>query len=256
MNEQERLIEVWLATCKAMQGVVRDLKITQDELLLAGHFFNRLGQSGMFPSLLNVGVGMTSVDVNRVPGSGTRPNMQGPFYKPGAPERTDGNLLEGPAGPGATLLYLGGRIADAATGQPLAGAELDFWQTDENGIYDHKGFNLCGVVRSDSQGRYQVKTVVPRDYSDHDSDPIGELFRAMGRHNRRAAHIHLKARMPGYVPLTTQIFMPDSDYLDSDYVEGAVSPDLTLDFRPRNTNAGKAVEAEFDVTLRRASVPA
>ena len=251
MSDQERLIQVWRATCEALQGVVRDLKVTQEELLLAGRFFNRLGQSGMFPSILNVGVGMTSVDVHRVPGSGTRPNMLGPFYKPGAPVREDGNLIETSVTPDTRLLYLDGVVSDATSGKPLAGVELDFWQADNSGVYDHGGFNLCGVIRTDEHGRYSMKTVVPRDYSDHDNDPIGELFRAMGRHNRRAAHLHLKVRAAGYVPLITQIFMPDSDYLDSDYVEGAVSADLTLTYRPHAGDNGNSVDSTFDLSLQR-----
>jgi catechol 1,2-dioxygenase len=250
MTERDRIIEIWQAARDALQGVVTDLEITQEELLLAGRFFNRLGQSGMFPSLLFVGLGMTSVDATTAKLGGTRPNMEGPFYKAGAPERKDGSLIDGRPGPRATVLDLDGRVTDAATGQPLANAELDFWHADENGAYDQKGFNLRGVVRSDAQGRYRVRTIVPLDYAEHDADPIGELFRAMGRHNRRAGHIHLKVRKAGYVALTTQVFMPDSDYLDSDYVEGAVSPDLTLGFEQRNAREAGTVHSSFDVSLR------
>lgn len=247
MSERERIVEVWNATRDALQGVVRDLQITQEELLFAARYFNRLGQSGMFPSLLFVALGMTSVDATRTRLGGTRPNMEGPFYKPGAPERPEGNLLEAQPGADATELHLEGEVTDAGTGRAIADAELDFWQADQNGTYDQSGFHLRGIVRSDGHGRYRVRTVVPRDYSEHDADPIGELFRAMGRHNRRAAHIHLKVRKPGYVPLATQIFMPDSEYLDSDYVEGAVSPDLTLRFEH---GTPRAVHAHFDVSLR------
>jgi catechol 1,2-dioxygenase len=248
---RDRIVEIWEASRAALQGVVRDLKITQEELGIAGRYFNRLGQSGMFPSLLAVGLAMTSVDATRAADGGTRPNLEGPFHKPGAPLRRDGSLLDADAHPEAARLRLFGRVLDAATGQPLAGAELDFWQADDTGTYDNTGFHLRGVVKSDARGQYLVRTIVPRDYSEHDGDPIGELFSAMGRHNRRAAHIHLKASMPGYVALTTQLFMPTSDYLDSDYVEGAVSPDLTLDFVPGGDEGASGFDAAFDVSLRR-----
>jgi catechol 1,2-dioxygenase len=252
MTDRERLIEIWRATCKAQQQVVRDLKITEAELGIAGRYFNRLGQSSMFPSLVAVGLAMTSVDVTRGAGGGTRPSLEGPFHKPGAPLRPDGNLLERPIDPDAVELHMAGQVTDAATGEPLPGAELDIWQADHTGTYDHDGQHLRGVVRAGTDGRYHVRTVVPCDYAEHDNDPIGELFRAMGRHNRRAGHIHLKVRLPGYVPLTTQLFMPDSAYLDSDYVEGAVSPDLTLAFAARPGTEGRSVDARFDVSLRKA----
>src|SRR3546814_19617662 len=82
------------------------------------------------------------------------------------------------------------------------------------------------------RARYRARTSVPKDYSDHDHDPIGELFRAMGRHNRRAAHIHVKIWDGDHCLLTTQLFVPGNPYLDSDYVEGAVSDDLLIDMKP------------------------
>ncbi len=250
-KDQQRLVQIWEATRDAMQGVVRDLKIDEDELAIAGRYFNRLGESGMFPSLLAVALAMTSMDVTRGAGGGTRQNIEGPFHRDGAPVREDSNLIHGPVNPEAMPLRMSGRVTDAATGEPLAGATLDFWQADDTGIYDHEGFHLRGIVKADAQGRYHVDTIVPSDYSEHDGDPIGELFSAMGRHNRRAAHIHLKAHHPGYQSLTTQLFMPNSKYLDSDYVEGAVSPDLTLEFAPRPGATDGAVDVTFNVSLRR-----
>jgi catechol 1,2-dioxygenase len=253
-KDRERLREIWRASRDALQQVVRDEKITEEELGVAGQYFNRLGQSGMFPSLLAVGLAMTVVDVFHEGKGGTRPNLEGPFHRPEAPLRLDGNLVERDSGRDSVALCLAGFVTDASTGQPLQDVELDFWQADESGKYDNGGFHLRGIVRSDDEGRYRIRTVVPRDYSEHDGDPIGELFSAMGRHNRRAAHIHLKARLPGYVPLTTQLFMPNSSYLDSDYVEGAVSPDLTLAFTPGDDGqtGNRAFNARFDVSLCRA----
>ncbi len=251
MSHQQRMTEIWERSVRALQAVVRELRVTEDELKLAGQYFNRLGKSGMFPSLLAVGFSMTSIDATRTPGSGTRRNLEGPYYKPGAPLRADGVLFDKAPSPGVPMLVLRGRVCDAVSGEPLAGAEVDLWQADENGAYDNDGFNLRGVVQADASGAYRARTVVPKDYSDHDHDPIGELFRAMGRHNRRAAHIHVKVRAAGHEPLTTQLFIPWSDYIDSDYVEGAVSEDLMLQPLPRPGGPHEH-EASFDFLLKRA----
>jgi protocatechuate 3,4-dioxygenase beta subunit len=250
-QESERLRAIWARTVAALQEVVRELKITQDELHVAGRYFNRLGQSGMFPSLVDVSLAMTSVDATaRTPG-GTRPNLEGPFHKSNPPFRSDGNLLEREPPPGAPRLTLTGQITDAATGLPLPGAELDIWQADHEGHYDLEGTHLSGLIRADNQGRYAVTTVVPRDYSDHDHDPIGELYRALGRHNRRAAHIHVKVRLGGKELLNTQLFIEGNEYLDTDYVVGAVSDDLIVKLRPAREWPGGApsYEAAFDFAV-------
>lgn len=252
MANRERLQIIYQRSLRALQDVVRELGITEDELKTAGRYFNRLGQSGMFPSLMAVGFAMTSIDAARNAASGTRPNLEGPYYTPGAPLREDGVLYEHAPGADAQLLMLGGRVLDAAGGSPITGAELDFWQADENGKYDNEGFHLRGILRSDAEGAYRLHTVVPRDYSDHDHDPVGELFSAMGRHSRRAAHIHLKARASGYAALTTQVFVPWSGHLADDYVEGAVTPDLTLSLEERPRGGGlPTFAATFDIRLER-----
>jgi protocatechuate 3,4-dioxygenase beta subunit len=110
----------------------------------------------------------------------------------------------------------------------VPGAELDIWHADQDGIYDRQGFYLRGRVRTDDHGRYVVRTIMPNDYAEHDLDPIGELFRALGRHNHRAAHIHFKIWIGGVERLMTQLFIPFSKVLPTDYVIGAVSDDLTL----------------------------
>jgi protocatechuate 3,4-dioxygenase beta subunit len=251
MNKHDRLVTIWESATSALQNVVRELKIDENELMIAGRYFNRLGQSGMFPSLLAVALSMASIDATRTKLSGTRPNLEGPFYKPNAPFRPDGTLFEHAPPPEARTLRLTGRVSDAVTNLPIADAELDIWHADHRGIYDHDGFNLRGIVRTDPAGEYIVKTVAPVDYSDHDHDPIGELFSAMERHNRRAAHLHVKVRARGYVPLTTQLFIPDTPYLDSDYVEGAVSDDLLLNIASNEKNKQTDVVGRFDFALPR-----
>lgn len=247
MAHSERLREIWSRVLPALRDVVTEMKITEDELHLAGRYLNRLGQSGMCPSLLDVMFAMTSIAATTEPGTATRRNLEGPYYYGKAPERADGVLFE-EAAADAPILTLSGKIVDARTGAALPGAELDVWQANQSGIYDRKGFALRGIVRSDSNGDYRLRTVVPDDYAEHDGDPIGELFRALGQTNHRAAHIHFKVRVGGAERLVTQLFMPTSKCLDRDYVVGAVSEDLTLKFTegPRLPGHARHYLSQFD----------
>ena len=247
--QRDRLRAIYARAVEKMKEVVEEFQITQGELHLAGDYLNRLGKSGFSRSLLDMSLAVKSMDVTPRRTGGTRANLEGPLYRKGHPVRPDGNLHERPPGPGARLLTLSGVVRDAASGAPIPGARLDFWQTDHEGLYDREGNDLRGVVVADEAGRYLVRTVVPKYYSEHDHDPIGELLRAMDRPNRRAAHIHLKVFVGGEERLTTQLFIAGSEYLDCDYVDGAVSEGLTLDLVPDASGGTNAWSATFDFEI-------
>jgi protocatechuate 3,4-dioxygenase beta subunit len=109
----------------------------------------------------------------------------GPFYKPRSPERS--SLIE-PDMKG-TPLELSGRVYGRNC-KPLAGALLDFWHCDDDGIYDNDGFRLRGHQFTDAQGRYRLTTIVP------------------GVYTGRTCHIHVRVQASGGRVLTTQIYFP------------------------------------------------
>lgn len=118
-------------------------------------------------------------------GAPTPADMEGPFYKAGAPARA--NLAE--PGSKADRLVLSG-IVRSADCKPLAGVRLDFWHADAQGDYDNQGFRYRGVVATDAEGRYRLETNLPPPY--------------MGR----PRHIHVKLQRPGGGVLTTQLYFP------------------------------------------------
>jgi protocatechuate 3,4-dioxygenase beta subunit len=112
-------------------------------------------------------------------------DMEGPFYKAGAPMRP--SMVE-PDSKGERL-ELAGRVLSADC-RPVAGALLDFWQADEKGDYDNTGFRYRGKVAADAGGRYRIETILPPPY--------------MGR----PRHIHVKLQRQGGRVLTTQLYFP------------------------------------------------
>lgn len=252
VEANERLKAIYGRIVEKMKDVVREFEITQDELHVAGDYLNRLGQSGFCRSLIDVSLAMTSVDVTARVDGATRPNLEGPFHQPDMPVRDSGTLFLSEPTVETPLLLLSGKVTDT-NGQPIPNAYVDVWQADHVGHYDLDEFALFGRIPVDAAGRYEVLTTVPKDYSDHDHDPIGELFRAMGRHNRRAAHIHIKVWEGDACLLTTQLFIPGNPYLDSDYVEGAVSDELLLNLQPTEDGKPNSFAAEFDFAVARAA---
>jgi catechol 1,2-dioxygenase len=128
-----------------------------------------------------------------------------------------------------------GRVLDA-DGKPIAGAEVDAWQTNEDGFYDvqQRGvqpeMNLRGVFTTDAGGKFWFRSAKPRWYPIPDDGPAGDMLKAMGRGAIRAAHIHFIVRARGYDEVVTHVFPPDCPYLDIDAVFG-VKPSLIGDFR-------------------------
>ena len=151
-----------------------------------------------------------------------------------------------------------GRVTDS-DGSPIAGANLDVWQADSEGRYS--GFmpgppegNLRGQVRTDADGRYEVRTVIPGPYTIPLDGPTGKMTAAAGWSPWRPAHIHLIVSADGHEPLVTQLFIDSSDYLDSD-VASAVKPELIVHPTPKADEPG-VLQFEYDFALAPARTPA
>jgi protocatechuate 3,4-dioxygenase beta subunit len=156
----------------------------------------------------------------------TEDNIEGPYYKAGAPERAD-LIARGMRG---VPLLLEGRVL-STHGTPLRGAILDFWQANAEGEYDNQGFTLRGRFETSRDGGYRLRTIVPRYYK------AGNTI--------RPSHIHVKVSAPGSPLLTTQLYFRGAPY---NYDDPEVRPALMLD--PHAAAAGK--QARFDFVLRHA----
>jgi protocatechuate 3,4-dioxygenase beta subunit len=125
----------------------------------------------------------------------TTPDIEGPFYKAGAPYRN--SLTPHPS------LRLKGRVVNER-GDILPSVVLDFWQADEQGNYDEAGYALRGKVLSDPEGTYTLATVRPGNYK-------------ISKTEYRAAHIHVKLSAQGYRSITTQLYFPCDRYNEEDH---------------------------------------
>ena len=122
-----------------------------------------------------------------------------------------------------------------ADGAPLAGASVDVWQASEEGWYDvqqpgvQPDGNLRGLFTTDAAGRFWFASIVPTHYAIPQDGPVGALLEATSRSPFRPAHIHFIVSRPGYLPVTTHVFVAGTPYLDSDAVFG-VKDSLVREF--------------------------
>lgn len=104
-------------------------------------------------------------------------------------------------------------------GEPVAGAVVDVWQSNEDGFYDVQLPDLDGPVlrarfTTDAAGRFTFWSILPSEYPIPDDGPVGRMLSAVGRHPYRAPHVHFLIDAPGHQPLITQLFVRGGAYLD------------------------------------------
>lgn len=238
-----RMREVMQSLVRHLHAFAKEVQLTDAEwlagirfLTATGHITDDVRQEFI---LLSDTLGLSSlVDIinhSDVESSATEPTILGPFYVPESPWREFGaSMVEYDDG-GEPAVLRG--VVTNESGEPIAGVVLDVWQNAATGFYavqqpgEQPATNLRGRFRTDGQGRYEIRTVRPVPYPIPDDGPVGRLLEQTGRHQWRAAHIHVKASADGYLPLTTHVFDRASEYLDSDTVFG-VKESLIEDFVP------------------------
>ncbi len=234
-----RLRQVMSALVRHLHAAVKEVEPTHEEWLAAIKFLTETGQMCsdwrqeyiLLSDVLGVSMLVDAIN-HRRPSAATPNTILGPFYVADAPHYPLGADIcqDGKGQP----MVVQGRVT-GLDGEPVAGATLEVWQTNDDGFYDvqQQGIqpehNLRGVFTSDADGSYWFKSVKPRHYPIPDDGPVGKLLASLGRHPNRAAHLHFIVTAPGYAPVITHIFTPDCPYLSQDTVFG-VKRELVADF--------------------------
>ena len=139
----------------------------------------------------------------------TLAQTEGPFFTPNSPERA--SLLE--AGIEGAALVVSGFVL-ATDCRPVAGALIDFWQCDNDGVYDNEGYRLRGHQFAANDGSYRLETILP------------------GLYTGRTRHIHVKVQAPDNPVLTTQLYFPNEPDNASD---GIFNDALVMDMDAART---------------------
>jgi hydroxyquinol 1,2-dioxygenase len=204
---------------------VRETRPTTQEWRAGLAFLKRTGQKcddvrdefGLIDALL--GTEMLVDIINRQRPENATPNsVLGPFFNPNAPRKPYLADITGGV-PGERVVMYG--TVKSLDGKPVSGADVDIWQTDEEGRYDAQmpgpfEVNLRGKFTTDEQGRYACVTVRAHHYDVPTDGPGGEMLRAMGRQAGRPAHIHVMVEAPGYDTVVSSIFPAGDPLIGSD----------------------------------------
>jgi protocatechuate 3,4-dioxygenase beta subunit len=130
----------------------------------------------------------------------TPQSVEGPFYLDPELERADIR-----AGKRGVPLKVRLRIVEAAGCTPVAGARVDLWQADAQGIYS--GF----PGQSDTRQFDTREETFLRGHQRTGTDGVAEFLTLWpGWYAGRTAHIHFKVLLAAGEVLTGQIFLPDA----------------------------------------------
>jgi len=172
---------------------------------------------------------------------------EGPFYPTALPLDRDADLatVAGAGRPArGTIAHVAGRLTDT-DGQPIAGARIEIWQCDADGVYLHpssgdqdrrdRGFQGFGATETAPDGAYRFRTIRPVPYSG------------------RAPHIHVAVLAPGRPRFVTQMYVAGAPENARDFLLRRVDPDararLVVRLDPAPEIEAGALAGRFDIVL-------
>ncbi len=163
----------------------------------------------------------------------TTTDILGPFYRPGAPFRT--NLVQ--PGTKGEILHFSGIVFGKDGKSPVKNALVEIWHCNEDGVYDNTSDDY--IYRSSwktaEDGKYHFRTILPVPYK-------------AGATLTRPAHIHMRISNTALQDLVTQIYFKGDKHIAEDMSSSdPKSINRILDISKNDQNE-KVVK--FDISLK------
>jgi len=163
----------------------------------------------------------------------TTTDILGPFYRPGAPLRSD--LVQ--AGTRGEILHFSGTIFKKDGKTPVNNVLVEIWHCNEDGVYDNTSDNYVyrAAWKTGPEGKYNFKTILPVPYS-------------VGPVQTRPAHIHMRISGTAQQDLVTQIYFMGDTNIEKD--SSASDPRSKSRILTIESNSKNEKVVSFDVVLK------
>lgn len=220
----ERVVSIFEGLLEKTKELIEEKQITHEEYREFCLWFDQLGRSGEIPLFMDVFFETHVLRGMYGDLPGTEPSLLGPYYIEGEPELQEPlTLPQRPDEKGEVLFFTG--HVKSIDGSSLGNTDICMWQADADGEYSHFAdgipeYNLRGRFKTDDQGRFTIKTIIPAPYQIPTGGPTGVFLKHIDSHPNRPAHLHLIIDAEGHDKLITQVFFEGDPWLETDVADG------------------------------------
>ncbi|TVY26974.1 Hydroxyquinol 1,2-dioxygenase [Lachnellula hyalina] len=237
-SPDQRLTYVMERLVTHLHDFARETRLSTAEWMAALNFLVKVGQISsdvrhefiLLSDILGLSLLVDAIDHPK-PASSTEGSVLGPFHTHDPPTISNGSTISSdPEGEPCLVVCT---VSDQA-GIPIVDVKVDIWETDSTGHYDVQYSDLQSpdgrcVMKSDENGVFYFKAIVPVPYPIPHDGPVGQLLKLLKRHPWRPAHMHFMFEKEGWDHLITALYIRNDPYETSDAVFG-VKQSLVVDF--------------------------
>lgn len=220
----QKVLDVYSGMVVKFKELICEHELDHNDYHALVNWLDELGKAGEIPLFMDVFFETHALQEMYKNVEGTEPTILGPFYLENAKEIPNNSIMPMRDDEEGDVFFFSGTVTDVE-GNPLANTKVDIWQADANG--DYSGFkdgipaeNLRAVLFTDEDGKFEVQTVVPGDYSIPTDGPTGKFLNWIDSHPFRPAHLHLLFKPQNGDSLISQVFFEGNKYLDNDVANG------------------------------------
>ncbi|KAH6701328.1 Intradiol ring-cleavage dioxygenase [Cadophora sp. MPI-SDFR-AT-0126] len=239
-SSDQRLTYVMERLVTHLHDFAREIRLSTTEWMAALNFLVRVGQIStdvrhefiLLSDILGLSLLVDAIDHPKPPAS-TEGSVLGPFHTHEAQTLEHGDLMSQDTAGEPCLVVC--TVKDVK-GNPIEDVKVDIWETDSTGHYDVQHADRTGpdgrcIMKSNKEGVFWFKAIVPVPYPIPHDGPVGQLLKLLNRHPWRPAHIHFMFEKKGWDHLITALYLRNDPYETSDAVFG-VKESLIVEFVP------------------------
>ncbi|PQE24434.1 catechol dioxygenase protein [Rutstroemia sp. NJR-2017a BBW] len=230
-----------------LHDFARETRLSTNEWMAALNFLVRVGQISsdvrhefiLLSDILGLSLLVDAINHPKNPAS-TEGSLLGPFHTHEAEVMSSGSpMSQDKAGEPCIVICT---VKDV-DGNPIPDVKIDIWETDSTGHYDVQHDDRNGpdgrcIMKSDENGGFWFKAIVPVSYPIPNDGPVGDLLKLLARHPWRPAHMHFMFEKEGWDNLITALYLRNDPYETSDAVFG-VKQSLIVEFVPADAEIAK-----------------